>query len=403
MVLYCCTCVYLPDPEGPLSKEIDPCTIRFINEKVKPEIEKSRSGKRGAYVKRTPHQKALIGKRAAEHGVTATICHFSGRYEGCDLKETTVRRFKNEYLLELKRRRDCEDDKVVELPMKKRGCPLLLGEELDQKVQSYLNALRANGAVVNTAVAVGCAKGLVASEGANLLACNGGHIDITNYWAKNLLQRMGFVKRRGTTKAKVTVEDFDAVKEQYLLDVKNVIEMDEIPDQLVINWDQTGIHYVPVSSWTMDKGKKRIEIVGSEDKRQAVFAGSLARDFLPIQLVYKGKTQRCLPVGVQFPPDWDITYSHNHWSNEETMHNYAEKIIFPYIVKKREELKLAPDHRAVVIFDAFNGQCTENFLKLLESNHINVVLVPANCTDRLQPLDLSINKPAKNFSTWKRN
>ena len=85
------------------------------------------------------------------------------------------------------------------------------------------------------------------------------------------------------------------------------------------------------------------------------------------------------------------------------MHNYAEKIIFPYIVKKREELKLAPDHRAVVIFDAFNGQCTENFLKLLESNHINVLLVPANCTDRLQPLDLSINKPAKNFSTWKRN
>ena len=100
--------------------------------------------------------------------MTATIRHFSGRYEGCDLKETTVRRFKNEYLLELKRRRDCEDDKVVELPMKKRGCPLLLGEELDQKVQSYLNALRANGAVVNTAVAVGCAKGVVASEGVNL-------------------------------------------------------------------------------------------------------------------------------------------------------------------------------------------------------------------------------------------
>ena len=51
------------------------------------------------------------------------------------------------------------------------------------------------------------------------------------------------------------MEDFDAVKEQYLLDIKNVIE---IPDELVINWDQTGIHYVPVSSWTMDKeGRKQ--------------------------------------------------------------------------------------------------------------------------------------------------
>ena len=64
---------------------------------------------------------------------------------------------------------------------------------------------------------------------------------------------MGFVKRQGTTKAKVTVEDFNAVKEQYLLDTKSIIEMDEIPDDLVLNWDQTGIHHVPVSSWTMDK------------------------------------------------------------------------------------------------------------------------------------------------------
>ena len=38
------------DPEGPLSKELDPYTIRLVNEKVKSEIEKSGSGKRGPYV-----------------------------------------------------------------------------------------------------------------------------------------------------------------------------------------------------------------------------------------------------------------------------------------------------------------------------------------------------------------
>ena len=41
----------------------------------------------------------------------------------------------------------------------------------------------------------------------------------------------------------------------------------------------------------------------------------------------------------------------------------------------------------------------------LEENIILVVKVPAKCTDRLQPLDLSVNKPAKyflrrKFSTW---
>ena len=38
---------------------------------------------------------------------------------------------------------------------------------------------------------------------------------------------------------------------------------------LIINWDQTGLHIVPVSQWTMAKeGSKRVEIAGSEDKRQ---------------------------------------------------------------------------------------------------------------------------------------
>lgn len=98
-----------------------------------------------------------------------------------------------------------------------------------------LIVLRSSGAVLNAAVVIGCAKGVVASESADLLACNGRHIDITKYWAKNLLRRMRFVKRRGTMKAKVTVEDFNTVIEQYLLDIKNIIEMGEIPDELVIN------------------------------------------------------------------------------------------------------------------------------------------------------------------------
>ena len=69
----------------------------------------------------------------------------------------------------------------------------------------------------------------------------------------------------------------------------------------------------------------------------------------------------------------------------------------PYICIKRKELKLTPEQPAVMIFDNFKGQCTEELLKFLDSNNINVILIPPNCTDRLQPLDLSINKAAKEF------
>ena len=50
-----------------------------------------------------------------------------------------------------------------------------------------------------------------------------------------------------------------------------------------------------------------------------------------------------------------------------------------------------------MIFDNFKGQCTEEFLKFLDSNNIDVILILPNCTDRLQLLDLSINKAAKEF------
>ena len=73
--------------------------------------------------------------------------------------------------------------------------------------------------------------------------------------------------------------------------------MAEIPNDLIINWDQTAIKYVPVSQWTMERvGSKRVEIAGLDDKRQitALFAESLMGDFLPIQLVYQGKTENVI-------------------------------------------------------------------------------------------------------------
>ena len=71
---------------------------------------------------------------------------------------------------------------------------------------------------------------------------------------------------------------------------------------------------------------------------------------------------------------------------------------------ERKELKLSVDQPAVAIFDVFKGQQTEGVLKILEENNILVVShsVPANCTDRLQPMDLSVNKSVKEFmcSKW---
>ena len=109
-------------------------------------------------------------------------------------------------------------------------------------------------------------------------------------------------------------------KSQFLFDMKATVEMQEIPPELIINWDQTGVKIVPLSSWTMEqRGAKRVEISGVDDKLQitAVFAATPVGEFLPIQLIYQGKTPVCLHT-FKFPSDWNVnvTYTLNRWSNE---------------------------------------------------------------------------------------
>jgi len=104
------------------------------------------------------------------------------------------------------------------------------------------------------------------------------------------------------------------VKSDFLFDIKAVVALEEIPPELIINFDQIGLKYVPVGDWTMaKKGSKSVPISGLGDKRQitAVFAGMLSGMFLPPQLIYEGKTKACLPK-VNFPQGWDVTCTPNH-------------------------------------------------------------------------------------------
>ena len=284
------------------------------------------------------------------------------------------------------------------LPCKKRGRPTLLGH-LDTQVQLYLKKVRESGGVVSARIAIAAAHGIIMACDKTKLQEFGGHIYLNRQWAYSLFRRMDFVKRKATTsKSKNNVADFLQLKESFLMDVRTTVMMEEIPSELVLNWDQTGIKLVPSNGWTMEqKGACRVEVAGLNDKRQitAVFCGSLLGHFLPVQLIYKGKTSRCHPR-YEFPSNWHITHSPRHWSTEETMLQYIEHIIVPYVEQVRQDIN-DDEKAAVVIIDNFKGQVTQSVNALLEHHNIHVCLLPPNTTDLLQPMDISVNKPAKNF------
>ena len=277
------------------------------------------------------------------------------------LKESSVRTWVTEYKRQIELQRSAGVDltgPLSRLESKRKGRPLILGEDLDRYTREYIAQLRKNGAVINTDIVSAAAIGIVKNFDANLLQVNGGHISCSREWAKGLLTRMGYVKRRANTKSKVTVE---------VITVEVIRLMDAVPDELIINWDHTGLNYVPVSNWTVAKeGSARVEIVGLGDKRQitAVLSCTMSGDFLPPQVIYSGKTQRCLP-SVSFPKTWHITFTENHWANEKTTIDYINKILLPYVTETRSKLSLPCNHSSLVIFDRFKGQCTPAVLQLL--------------------------------------
>ena len=387
----------LPDPRGTLSSDITPEAISLANKEVDRILKDSTvSKKRGASTKYPPELGAEIGRYAVIHGTSAAARYYTRKLKG-RISKSTVQSIKRSYEDKSKRQRSS----LRELHMKPRGRPLLLGQKLDSLVQLYLGKVR-EGGVVNRRIAEAAARGITMKYEKEKLVEFGGHVKLGHTWAESLLARMKFVQRKASTaKSKQSTADFEQLKSEFLRNVPTIVFMEDIKPDLIFNWVQTGVKIVQYSSWTFEKkGSKRVEISGLEDKRQitAVLCGSLVGDFLPVQLVYKAKTDRCHPK-FSFSAGWHITHAPNHWSTEQTMIQYISEISLPYINQVR--VMLNDDNApALLIIDTFKGQITESVNQMLEESNVNVCLLLANSTNRLQPMDISVIKTFK--ACWQR-
>ena len=87
-----------------------------------------------------------------------------------------------------RKRKASDNGDVSVLPLKKRGRKVLLGEEIDTKVQAYLKKVREKGGVVSAVIAISAAWGIVLSYDRSMLAEFGGHVQLGKPWAYSLLK-----------------------------------------------------------------------------------------------------------------------------------------------------------------------------------------------------------------------
>jgi hypothetical protein len=185
-----------------------------------------------------------------------------------------------------------------------------------------------------------------------------------------------------------------------------LVKIHNIPQSLVVNTDQTGIHLVPTGgsrTWE-EKNSKFVRVHGVDDKRQITVAASSAANgqVLPFQVIFQGLISRTLPPmneGRQVCEDtgWHLTYTSNHWSNLDTCKAFVEKILSPYRISQIEELDLPKDQEMVWIIDCWSVHISKDFRAWMKKTSplIHLLFVPANCTSIFQPADVILQRPFK--------
>ena len=184
----------------------------------------------------------------------------------------------------------------------------MLPEELDAKLCKTNLRSRISGAVINSTMIHGILMRLIKED----MLKYGQYLDVevTESFV-NLVYNI-LMRRRASTMSRPAIPRaaWEEIRFQFLH-----VKEHNIPEVQILNADQTPSKYTPTRYITMEvKGSNHVAIAGSNEKRPITLTlvESLSGEILPFQIIYQGKTHRCLSKDAKFPNGCNET----HWSNE---------------------------------------------------------------------------------------
>ena len=161
---------------------------------------------------------------------------------------------------ELPREPTEENSDASHVLSKKRGRPLYLPTILDSKLQKFLKNLRKAWGGVNRHVVKGVLMGLIKSD----LEAYGSLLDfyVSEGWIRSLYRRMNVSRRTATTsRSIITRSVWEDARDRFLHAIVSVCIEHNIPDELIINVDQTASKYVATDKITMaEKNSEHVSI-----------------------------------------------------------------------------------------------------------------------------------------------
>ena len=288
-------------------------------------------------------------------------------------------------------------------------CPVLESyPALKEEICSVLKKMRTAGQPLYAVCIQPIIRAIILEKAPQIL--EGTHATafrVSYEWTKNFVKsKLNWSYRASTTAAGKLPKDFEEQGRVMAQRCAYLVKVHNIPMELVVNSDQTGIHLVPTGgsrTWET-KGSKHVKVHGAEDKRQITVAVSSAANghCLPFQVIFQGATTKSLPKQLAGRAEceqsgWNITYSHNHWSTLDTSKEFVSKILKPYLLEQIQLNSLPLDQEMIWLIDCWSVHISKEFREWMKSHHpeIHVLYIPANCTSIFQLADVVIQRPFK--------
>jgi hypothetical protein len=284
--------------------------------------------------------------------------------------------------------------------------------EIVKAVKDRLIAIRSNGAQVTVVNARGIMVATILRSAPEILEQT--FRDGSTFRASESFMRkwlhdvLHWSPRKGTQAAQKKPNDWEEQCERSFLRKAWVIKDEDIPEELLVNSDQTQVLFAPGDkiSWA-ETGSKQVPVLGCEEKRAFTVLISISSNgtVLPMQVIYTGKTHRSRP-SPSSPHHSDLTAAGfllqesgttTYWSNLETMKTFVDEILAPYFERIKREKGLPATQKSLWMIDVWSVHRSKEFRTWMRVGHPNILLdyVPGGCTSVMQPCDVGIQRPFK--------
>lgn len=205
----------------------------------------------------------------------------------------------------------------------------------------------------------------------------------------------GLVQRRGTHIAQHCIENLQVCK-SFVRMFKDMKRCFDVSDDCIINIDETNVYYNQVKETTLEAAgvrTVRIQSDRNDNRCTAILAVTCNGAKLKPMIIFKGTENgtisRSFTIGNGYDENLVYATQSNAWCDQRIMQMWIQQVLKPYVESKNK--------MCILIMDVFSAHTTEAVLLELGNIGVNVLLVPPHHTWILQPLDVGINKPFKDY------